>query len=241
MKTYKSILTIILLLLIAYAGLLGYFIITSDVEIDFKINWNMFDSVLKWPLLIVGFIVGLGMKYPSLVPFLKITHPDGEVEYEPNDDIIENMLVRWVMPLIQIFILGPVLIAACIYYPLMALIYLFGKIFPFLILVFFVLTLILFYQWEKIQLTKSEKSTSMTLIALLMIGVLWFLTYSWLPTGTKSLKTTNIVTIAFFCLTVITFIAVEGWIKKQKPYVFMDLRCHLLIQILLPVNQTPLR
>lgn len=220
MTTHKNVLTMLLLLFIAYAGLLGYFIITSDVEIDFRINWNMFNSALLWPLAIVGFIVGLGIKFPQYVPFLKITHSDGKVEYKRDYDIVENMFASIVMPLLQVFVIAPLMIAAIIYYPLMILIYFFGKIFPFLILIFFLLTIIMFYKRVSLQLTKSKKAVSITLITILMIGILWLLAILWVSwgTSTSSVKVINIATIVFVGMTIITFIAVEIWLhKKQKP------------------------
>jgi len=217
MKTHKNVLTMLLLLLIAYAGLLGYFIITSDVEIDFQINWNMFKSALLTPLAIIGFFVGLGMKFPQYVPFLKITHSDGTKEYKRDYDVIENMFAGIVMPLLQVFVIAPLMIAAMIYYPLMVLIYFFGKIFSYLILVFFLLTIILFYKWEMLQLPKRSKAISMPLIALLLIGVLWFFAILWVSySHTPSYKIINIVTIVLLGITVITFITVSIWVQRKQ-------------------------
>ena len=85
----------------------------------------------------------------------------------------------------------------------------FWKNFSILTPCFFLLTIILFYKWEKLQLTKSAKAISMPLIALLLIGVLWFLAVLWVSSDNQSFKIINIATIVFSSITIITFIAVE--------------------------------
>ena len=215
MNTYKKIVTILVIVLTGFSILMGYYIITSDTKIDFQINWNLFKSILMWPLFIIGLIVSLGMKFTSYEPWTRTEDSDGKVEYERNHDIIENMFARIVLPLLRYFVLGPLIVAAMIYYPLMTIIYLFGKIFPYLILIFFILTLVLFYQCENRLIAKNSRLFSMPSVAILFTGILWLLFILWVPSGDHSVGLINILFSFIISIIIISFISLSIWERKR--------------------------
>ena len=207
MNTYKKILTFLVVLLACYSGLIGYFIVTSDVEIDFRINWNIFNSILMWPLYIVGLIVSLGMKFTSYEPWTKTEYSDGTVKYERNNDIIEVLFASIVLPLLQYLVIGPIIVAVMIYYPIMAIIYIFGKIFPYLILVFFILTLIMFYKCESKLIVNNNRLYSMPLVGVLFTGVLWLFFILWVPSHyNHPVRLVNIISIAVISIIIVSFV-----------------------------------
>ena len=218
MNTYKKIATLLVIVLTGFSILMGYYIITSDTKIDFQINWNLFKSILMWPLFIIGLLVSLGMKFASYEPWEKTKHSDGKVKDERNHDIIENMFARIVVPLLQYVLLGPLIVATMIYYPLMTIIYLFGKIFPYLILIFFILTLVLFYQCENRLIVKNNRLFSMPSVAILFAGILWLFFVLWVPSGDNSVGLVNILFFSIISTIVISFISLSIWERKKGKF-----------------------
>lgn len=131
-KTIRYYSTIKLLIIIAIiVGIsMSYLIITAENDLDFKINWNMFKSVLIIPLFIVGFILGLGQKfqvYESVIETRDST--SGRLlKVERNDDITDSMMAGCLLPLLNYFVITPLAIAAIIYYSLMAIVYMFAVV-----------------------------------------------------------------------------------------------------------------
>lgn len=110
--------------------------ILFNSDITFTANWNMFKSVLMWPLYIIGLLVmfaNWNMFNFSYDTYDKITYDDGHVEVKRNWDIMEWMLGHVVFPLLCRFFLVPIIIAALIYYPLMCIVHLIGSIFPYIL------------------------------------------------------------------------------------------------------------
>ena len=213
---YKKLLTFLLIVLACYAGLAGYYMLASGAGIDFRINWNIFDSILMGPLYVVGLIGSLGMKFSSYIPWIRTEYSDGTVEYERDHDIIENLFASIVLPLLNYLVIGPLVIAAMIYYPIMVLIYLFGKIFPYLIIAFFVLTLILFFKCGKKLIIRENRLLSIPFVAILFVGVLWLLYYLWVPSSEESIGLINMTSIGVICVIINFFIYLSIWEKKKK-------------------------
>jgi hypothetical protein len=205
-EKHKQFLTLLLTLLTGFAGAAGYCIISCDTEIDFKINWNMFDSVLIIPLLVIGFILGLGIKYQERIPILKKTDRFGDVTYEKNDDLIDNMETSCLMPLLMYFFGYPLMFAAMIYYSIMGIIYLFGAIFPWLIAVYLIISLVFFYKCEKWLLASRASMLKMSLVMWIFTFAVWLMYILWVPSGDKSLLPMNLVALgialvaAAFCI-----------------------------------------
>lgn len=121
---------------ITCSGVLLIYQILFHADITFSANWNMFDSVLMWPLYIIGLLVmfanwnTFSFSYDT---YDKITYGDGHTEVKRNWDIIEWMMGHVIAPVLGRFVLVPIIIAALIYYPLMCIVHLVGSIFPYIL------------------------------------------------------------------------------------------------------------
>ena len=207
-----TIVQVLRVLIIVLAGILGYFMFISDTEINFRIEWNMFNSILKYPLLVIGFLLSLGTKF-DFIPVLVTKNEWGNVTNEERDYDLGSSMDGCFMQIIGYLVLGPIMGAAMIYYPLMGIVYLFGKIFPLLILVFFIFTLFLFYKWQNVCLVKNSSSGSLATITLFGSGILWLLTYTWMPKEDPALQIIHIATGVFIAAAILLFI----FSGKKKP------------------------
>jgi hypothetical protein len=204
----------LIILLIGFAGLTGYHIITCGTEINFRIEWNMFKSVLMWPLFIIGFLLGLGQKFNVYEPWIRKEYSDGSVEYEKDHDIVNNMEAGCVIPLLQYLVLGPIMIAAIIYYPLMALVYFFGIIFPYLIVAFLCFSIVLFHKLESMLMVKRSRLWSMPLVMSAFTGFIWLMYILWIPGHDVSVKWVNPVAFGVILAATISFVVAGIQAKK---------------------------
>ena len=208
-KTLKRLVKGLQLLFIVYVIVLAFCILVSGTIINFQIQWNMFESRLIYPLLVIGFILGLGAKF-NFIPLLVTKDQFGNTtKVERDYDVISNMEASFIAPLLMYFVIGPVFFAAMIYYPLMMILHLFGRIFPFLIIAFFVFTIVLFCKWQKVQI-KSGNIIRLMPAACLTGILLWLLAYTWLPFA----KAAIIVHIAAGVFITITLLLFRSAIKK---------------------------
>jgi hypothetical protein len=212
---FRQILTFLTVLLIGFAGLTGYHIIACGTEIDFGVKWNMFDSVLMGPLFVIGFILGLGQKFHVYEPWFRIEHSDGRVEHKRDKDIINNLEAGCIISLLQYLLLGPILIAAVIYYPLMVIVYFFGVLFPYLIAGFLIFTVVLFHKWERILMTKRSRLWSMPVVMIAFVGFLRFVYVLWVPGHDVSIEWMNPVALGVIPVTVIPFVVAGIQAKKD--------------------------
>jgi uncharacterized protein YgiM (DUF1202 family) len=190
-KRHKQFLTLWLTLLIGFAGAAGYCIVSCDTEIDFRINWNMFNSVLMWPLFIIGFVGGLGIKSQEYIPMIRKEDRYGNVTHERDYDIINNVETGCLMPLLSYLVLYPLMIAAAIYYLLMGAIYLFGAIFPWLIAVYLIVSLVFFYKWERRLMARRAGVWKMCAVMWLFTVAIWLMYILWIPFGEASSRWMN--------------------------------------------------
>jgi hypothetical protein len=166
------------------------------------------------PLFIIGFILGLGQKFNVYEPWIRKEYSDGRVEYEKDHDIINNMEAGCVVPLLQYLLLGPIMIAAMIYYPLMALVYFFGIIFPYLIVAFFCFSIVLCYKLESMQAVKRSRLWLMPLVMSIFTGFIWLMYILWIPGRDVSVKWVNPVALGVILAAVIPFIVAGIQAKK---------------------------
>ena len=141
--------------LVTCSGGFLIFQLIKNSDLTFSAEWNMFKSVLIWPLYIVGLIVmfanwnKLSFSYNT---YEKTTYSDGRVEVKRDWDITEVIMGRVLAPILGRFILFPLAVAAAIYYPLMCIVHLVGAIFPWilsLIIVGIIITSWMFTSWFK--------------------------------------------------------------------------------------------
>lgn len=145
-------------------------------DISFSANWNMFNSILMWPLYIIGLIImfanwnRFSFSYNT---YEKTTYSDGRVEVKRDWDIIEWMMGHVLAPILGRFILVPLAVAALIYYPLMCIVHVVGAVFPY-ILSLIVLGIIgvswMFTRWFKFQYSY---------IILIIAGIVFTTAFAW--------------------------------------------------------------
>ena len=178
-KKYYLIVQILTLLLFIIATFSGYFIITSTNTLNFGINWNMFNSILIVPLFIIGLLVSFNQKFQVYEAVVIYKDKDGKERSEPSGDIIDYMFAGCLLPLLQYLIIGPLMIAAAIYYPLMCVVYVFSAIFPYLIIVFFIISLIFAYQAMKRAIFAKKRTFFILLISISFTAIYWICYISW--------------------------------------------------------------
>lgn len=209
----KSLTSIIFIV----AGFTIYFLLCSPNDLDFGINWNMFDSILIFPLYIIGFIIGLGQKFDVYKSVLVTRDGAGNVtDVKPNDDIIDSMFVGCLMPILQYFLLFPLMMAAVIYYPLMGLVYLFSAIFPYLISAFIVVSIFFAYQcMNRIAVTRM-RNFFIPFVAFFFIGIYWLCYTLWVSTSNPVyMKWETIICSVAAGLSVLVFIIIMYAIKDE--------------------------
>lgn len=185
---YYSTVKILTCIAILVGISMSYFIIVSDNDLDFRINWNMFKSVLIIPLCIVGFILGLGQKFQVYESFIETRDATTGrlLKVERNDDITDSMMAGCLFPLLNYFVITPLVIAAMIYYPLMAIVYLFAVVFPFIITGFILFSLVFLYKFLNRLVDSRLRHIFIPFVSVLFIGIYWLCYYLWVNNGAES-------------------------------------------------------
>lgn len=122
--------------IVTCSGIYLIYQLLLNSDISFSANWNMFKSILMWPLYIIGLIVmfanwnRFSFSYDT---YEKTTYSDGRVEVKRDWDIIEWMMGHVIAPILGRFVLVPLAVAAAIYYPLMCIVHVVGAIFPYIL------------------------------------------------------------------------------------------------------------
>lgn len=126
----------------------GIFIyeILRNTDLSFSPNWNMFESLLIWPLFIMGIIFMLA-NWNAFSgfggdPYTVITTWDGSKYIRRNWDIVEVLFAKVLLPFLGRFIIIPLMFSAAIYYPLMCIVWVVGSAFPYIISFLIVLTMV---------------------------------------------------------------------------------------------------
>ena len=117
-------------------GLLIYGVLKST-SMEFSANWNMFDSILMWPLYIIGLVV-MFANWNSINNYIVIYRLD----------ISNVFLYEIVLPFLIRFVGVPLVVAAIIYYPLQCVIALVGAIFPWIVTLIIVGIIVGFWIWN---------------------------------------------------------------------------------------------
>lgn len=125
----------------ACLGLLGayaiYSVFTADISWGFKINWNCFESPLFPVLAVLGFFLQFfNWQHFSMETWIG-TKKAGESEsarkWEKSNDIMDVMFGGCLMPLLGHLIIMPLMIGAILWYSIMGLVHILGKLSPFFI------------------------------------------------------------------------------------------------------------
>ena len=161
---------------VTFSGIYFIYQILFKSDITFSANWNMFDSILMWPLYIIGLLVmfaNWNLFSFSYDAYDKITYSDGHTEVKRNWDIIEWLLGHVIIPIFGRFFLVPIMVAALIYYPLMCIVHLLGAIFPYIVVLLVVG--IIFVSWKFTSWFQFRYHSWL----LVIVGIVMTISFSW--------------------------------------------------------------
>lgn len=134
-------------------GILGVYTIytvwTTDVNWGFKINWNCFKSPFFPVLAVIGFFLQFfNWQHMSMESWIGRKGPnDSDYKWEKNYDIMDNMFNGCLMPLLSHLIFIPCLYGALMWYAIMGLVHVLGKLSPLFITALVVVVVFFFYRW----------------------------------------------------------------------------------------------
>ena len=118
-----------------------------------KANWNFFSSWLAFPLYVIGLILAIvywgNFGHWGGVPYVEYKDEYGRKHRERNGDVIENMFVQILMPILGHFVFEPLVYACMIYYPIMCVVALLGAVLPYLITVLLIALCVLLFAFDK--------------------------------------------------------------------------------------------
>ncbi|MBE6259700.1 MAG: hypothetical protein E7107_02580 [Prevotella sp.] len=158
------------------SGVYFLYQILFNSDISFSANWNMFDSILMWPLYIIGLLV-MFMNWNlfsfSYDTYDKITYNDGHTIVKRNWDFIEWILGHVIAPIFGRFFLVPIIVAALIYYPLMCIVHLVGAIFPYILAL--IVVGIIFVSWKFTSWFQFRYHSWL----LVLVGIVLTISFSW--------------------------------------------------------------
>lgn len=145
-RTETPVMAYIASCILTVSGGIFIYEILRNTDLSFSPNWNMFESLLIWPLFIMGIIFmlahwnafnGIGGD-----PYEVITTWDGTKYVRRNWDIAEVLFAKVFLPFLGRFVIIPLMFSAMIFYPLMCIVWLVGSAFPYIISLLIVLTMV---------------------------------------------------------------------------------------------------
>ena len=145
-RTETPVMAYIASCILTVSGGIFIYEILRNTDLSFSPNWNMFESLLIWPLFIMGIIFmlahwnafnGIGGD-----PYEVITTWDGTKYVRRNWDIAEVLFAKVFLPFLGRFVIIPLMFSAMIFYPLMCIVWVVGSAFPYIISFLIVLTMV---------------------------------------------------------------------------------------------------
>lgn len=159
----------------ACLGLLGayaiYSVFTADISWGFKINWNCFESPLFPVLAVLGFFLQFfNWQHFSMETWIG-TKKAGESEsarkWEKSNDITDVLFGGCLMPLLGHLIIVPCMIGAILWYSIMGLVHILGKLSPFFISA---LIIALVYFFFILAMKFAEKNKRVVILSVLTVA-----------------------------------------------------------------------
>ena len=152
-------------------------IIAGDTSMS--IEWNMFKSVLFYPLFFIGIIASFWQKFSSYDTYnVKKDSSGNEISREKSGDITDFLMGHVIMPLVTRLILFPLMVAAIIYYPLMGLLSLLGVILPYLLAILLVVSVFFYYKYANILVFKKKRYLWIPGLTIVLLFII-YLIHSW--------------------------------------------------------------
>lgn len=147
-SSYKTAVTTITVCLALIGAFTIYSVFTSDVDWGFKFSWNCFESKLFVVLSILGFFLQfINWQHASTETWIG-TKKEGDRDYkwEKSNDVMDVLFGKIVWPLISHLLIFPCMYGAIMWYAIMGLIYLLGKMTPIFISILVIGLIFLFYK-----------------------------------------------------------------------------------------------
>lgn len=159
-------------------GLLGVYAIytvwASDINWGFKINWNCFKSPLFPVLAIVGFFLQFfNWQHTSTETWVGRKKWNGDVEWEKSDDIMDSLFGGCLWPILSHLIIIPCVYGAIMWYAIMGLLHVLGKMSPLLISLLIAAVVFFFYKIANSYVTQKYRVfflIGFALFGLMLIG-----------------------------------------------------------------------
>lgn len=122
--------------ILALTGGFLIFEMVTTPDWTFDVEWNMFKSILLWPLYIIGLVIAIahiGKNHYSQDTIIETTYSDGSKTREKSNDITDFMFGHFLIPLLMHFVIEPLMWAAVIYYPIMCVFALISSVLPYVL------------------------------------------------------------------------------------------------------------
>ena len=132
----------------------GFFIweIILNSNLYFSANWNMFESPIGVICIFIGFFMAIiwwgKFTHWSATPVVETRDSWGNVKRKEDYDISNQLLGKFMLPLLGHFIIEPLIYGAIIYYPLQCIIAIVGSIFPWIISLIVVGVIVAIWVWN---------------------------------------------------------------------------------------------
>ena len=164
-------------LLAAAAIFFIYEMFTVD-EFGISVNWNIFKSAWLGPLYVVGVVLAIvfwgKFGHWGGQPMIEYEDPNGNKDLVRNDDIVENVYWKILIPLLGHFVIEPIVYACLIYYPLMCVFALLGLILPYALSLILLGIAVGAYMSDKFTEDLRFRSTILIVITtLLTVALVW--------------------------------------------------------------------
>lgn len=122
-------------------------------DMTFSANWNMFKSPIGNVCIFIGFFMAMiwwgKFTHWSATPVIETRDSWGNVKRKEDYDISNQMLGKFMLPLLGHFVIEPLIYGAIIFYPLQCIIAIVGSLFPYILALIIVAVTIAVWLWGK--------------------------------------------------------------------------------------------
>lgn len=164
------IITICLALMGVYAI---YSVFTADIQWGFKINWNCFESPLFTVFSVIGFFLQFfNWQHMSFETWIGTKKSNGDTKWEKSGDIMDSLFGGCVWPLLSHLLIVPCMYGAAIWYAVMGLVHILGKMSPFFISLLIIGLVFLFYKLAISLIENKYRVALLAGLALIATGII---------------------------------------------------------------------
>ena len=140
-------------------------------DMTFSANWNMFKSPIGNVCIFIGFFMAMiwwgKFTHWSATPVVETRDSWGNVKRKEDYDISNQMLGKFMLPLLGHFVIEPLIYGAIIFYPLQCIIAIVGSIFPYILALIIIGVTIAVWLWGN----NANKNTIIFVVAGVLLTV----------------------------------------------------------------------